>query len=155
LSWGFLFSSILKIRSIFVINYKIFTNLGKLWNSYCVGICGCEHLSSCTAFVLLWSTLAQYIPWWALQYPDFIERALYAVANSDRKVKCRGRLHSLALYNSAKPHFQIRSCHCLCELEKFCKTCMFKVRYKNGWSNNMQYVVLLSLDTLKKRWILQ
>ena len=37
--------------------------------------------------------------------------------------------YSLALHNSAKPHFHIRSCHCLCELEKFCKTRMFKVTY--------------------------
>jgi hypothetical protein len=33
------------------------------------------------------------------------------------------------VWHSVKPHFQIRSCHCLCELEKFCKTGMFKVRY--------------------------
>ena len=122
LSCGFLFSSTLEIRSISVITYKVFTNLGKLWRSccYCVGICGCEHHSICTAVGLLWSTL---------HYPDFIERALYTVANSDPKVECSGSVPSLALYNSAKPHFQIRNCHCLCELEKFCKTRMFKVRY--------------------------
>ena len=61
---------------------------------------------------LLWSTLAHYIPWWAL----------HTVANSDPVVKCSRRVHSVALYDSAKPHFPIRSCHCLCEHENFCKT---------------------------------
>ena len=116
---------------------------------YCVGICGYEHDSSRTAVGLLWSTLAHYIPWWALQYLDFIENALYAVANSDPKVRCNGRVHSVALYDSAKPYFQIRSCHYQNELEKCCKTGVFIVRYQNGWNSNMQYVVLLFQDTLK------
>jgi hypothetical protein len=93
------------------------TNLGKLWRSYfyCVGICGYENHSIRTAVGLLWSTLAHYIPWRALQYPDFIEHALYAVANSDPQVRHSGTVHSVALYDSAKPHFQTSSCHCLCE----------------------------------------
>ena len=39
---------------------KCSTTLGKLWRRYCycLGICGYEHHSSCTAVGLLWSTLA-------------------------------------------------------------------------------------------------
>jgi hypothetical protein len=64
-----------------------------------------------------------------LQYLDFIEEAPYAVANSDLKVRYSIRAHSVALCDSAKPHFQSRICHCLYEFEKFCKTGMFIVRY--------------------------
>jgi hypothetical protein len=52
-----------------------------------------------------------------------------AVANSDSEVRCSRGVHGVALYGSAKPHFQIRCCQCLYELEKFSKTRMFKVRY--------------------------
>jgi hypothetical protein len=44
------------------------------------------------------------------------------VANSDPEVRYSRGIHSVALYDFAKPHFQIRSCHCFYELEKFCKT---------------------------------
>jgi hypothetical protein len=73
------------------------------------------------------------------------------VGNPDPEVTYSGRVHNVALYDSARPYFQITIFHSLCELEKVYETAEFIVRYYIGWSNNMHCVVLLSQDAFRQR----